>query len=407
MDRRSILGNIAKSGFLFRTIAVIKKLSQHMLIAFLLVVCSAMWSVISGGSVIVSASSHTTQYVKHPTITNSNYYFRLYPAVDHLSYGEMTDASRYARIIDQFNVTYGEHDQNIDGWYESVPGSSYRKYTYCNYFAVDVSFAMGAYLPLVHNCTICGRPTEQSFVSVGVSSWDHYMYQVLQNGSLLCLNPDHSSSHKDYNANMIADWLANPSFSNLFGWFSVDKSEAQASANKGYLTIGIKKESGAIGHVFVVHPHSNLASNIFISQAGADLMSDEIKPNHYINYQYYTYQYRNEWAGQTPISSGGHDSRLEGNWQQSLFGFVTMTLTFRRDGSMTISTLGYSLDGTYSTSGDRYTMDYVVPGYGSYSSSMQSALQGSGLDPGNSGSGTFILSGDTLYLDGLQFARIR
>lgn len=119
-------------------------------------------------------------------------------------------------------------------------------------------------------------------------------------------------------------------------------------------------------------------------------------------------------SGQTPpeaqigaVSFGEHDSRLEGSWQQSLFGFITMTITFRRDGTMTMATMGYSLEGIYSTSGDRYTMDYVIPGYGSYSSLMESAFQGSGIDPGIAGSGTFILSGDTLYLDGLQFTRIR
>lgn len=105
--------------------------------------------------------------------------------------------------------------------------------------------------------------------------------------------------------------------------------------------------------------------------------------------------------------STGHDSRIEGSWQQSLFGFTTMTFTFRQDGTMTIATLGYSLEGTYSTNGDRYTMDYVIPGYGNYSSFMESAFQESGMDPGIAGSGTFILSGDTLFLDGLQFMRIR
>ena len=34
-----------------------------------------------------------------------------------------------------------------------------------------------------------------------------------------------------------------------------------------------------------------------------------------------------------------------------------------------------------------------------------SLLSESGMDPGIAGSGTFILSGDTLFLDGLQFMR--
>lgn len=350
-------------------------------------------------------SNQSLRYVKHPAITNSNFYLRLFPTVDYLTYGEMTDATRYARNIDQFNVTYGEHDRKVDGWYESNPDSSFRKYTYCNYFAVDVSYAMGAYLPLVHCCVICGRPTQQSFQSIGVSSTDHYLYFPIQDDSLICMVPEHSSSHRDFNANMIADWLNNSEFSSPFGWNPIKETEAQAYANKGLLTIGIRKESGAIGHVFVVHPHPYPGSSIYISQAGFDLMSDEKKPTNYVNYQYYVNKARTFLPVEQPSYS--HDKRLEGSWQLDLFGFTAMTFTFRRDGTMTISTLGSSLEGTYSTSGDRYTMDYVIPGYGSYSSIMESAFQGSGMDPGIAGSGTFILSGNTLYLDGLQFTRIR
>lgn len=129
---------------------------------------------------------------------------------------------------------------------------------------------------------------------------------------------------------------------------------------------------------------------------------------------YFVYPMSSISSGQVPMKaqtgivfSTGHDKRIEGSWQQSLFGFTMMTIIFRQDGTMTIATLGYSVEGTYSTNGDRYTMDFVIPGYGSYSSLMESAFQGTGTNPGKTGSGTFIISGDTLFLDGLEFKRIK
>ena len=334
-------------------------------------------------------SDYTAGYVFHPNMSADNYWLRLYPTEDHLSFNEKTTAQRYAAIIDQFNVTYGENDSTVDGWYEQVPGSTYRKETYCNYFAVDVAYAMGVYLPLVKNCAICGKPTAQSFGSIGVSSTDHYLYQALLNAGLICTDSSHAAAYQDYNANSLYQWLANSSFSGMFGWVSISESEAQEKANEGYMTIGII--SGSPGHVFVIHPHANSSSQIYISQAGSDLMNDEPKPTFYTNYHYY---YNAGIASQNDSTSIGIPSNhpILGIWTAKIFGIST-SMEFRSNGVLIFSTLGFSIPYQYSITDDTISI------------AMNSDYLEMGTLP--SGISTYTISGDQLLIDSVIYTRFK
>jgi len=87
-------------------------------------------------------------------------------------------------------------------------------------------------------------------------------------------------------------------------------------------------------------------------------------------------------------------NKLVGSWKTSLFG-INQTMTFNSDGTVKGAMLGFNtqLPLKYSVSGDKLTltMDNSQDG-------------GSGVSTMTS---TFILKGDTLYLDGIEYTRIK
>lgn len=84
---------------------------------------------------------------------------------------------------------------------------------------------------------------------------------------------------------------------------------------------------------------------------------------------------------------------LVGTWKTKVLG-INQIITFNADGTVHGAMLGFSsqLPVKYSVSGDKITMTMDTAQYG-----------GQG---GNSSTSTFILKGDTLYLDGMEFTRI-
>lgn len=228
--------------------------------------------------------------VAHPIITSNNHYLSLYPMIDYLTVGLTTNATRYSKIIDQFNVTFGESMSEIDGWYEA--GTPLHKYTYCNYFAADVSYAMGAFIPLRATCTTCGKATKNSFGAIKSTSIEsqgsiskiQYMIDGLTARGLICTCA--SSTKLDFTANRLwSGWFKDKSKYSQYGWVAISYDEARFKANQGFLTLGVCSD-GSAGHVFIVHPNSD-TSTTYISQAGGDLMSNEKIKSDYKSYSFF------------------------------------------------------------------------------------------------------------------------
>lgn len=87
-------------------------------------------------------------------------------------------------------------------------------------------------------------------------------------------------------------------------------------------------------------------------------------------------------------------NKLVGTWKTSLLG-VNQTLTFNSDGTVEGAMLGFNtqLPLKYSVSGDKLTLSMDNSQYG-----------GSAMSTTTS---TFILKGNTLYLDGIEYTRIK
>lgn len=85
---------------------------------------------------------------------------------------------------------------------------------------------------------------------------------------------------------------------------------------------------------------------------------------------------------------------LVGTWKTSVLG-INQTITFNADGTVQGAMLGFSsqLPVKYKVSGDKIIMTIDSAQYGG---------QGAA-----SSTSTFVLKGDTLYLDGLEFTRIK
>lgn len=87
-------------------------------------------------------------------------------------------------------------------------------------------------------------------------------------------------------------------------------------------------------------------------------------------------------------------NKLVGSWKTSILG-INQIMTFNGDGTVQGAMLGYNtqLAVKYSVSGDKLTITTDNAQYG-----------GSGVSTTTS---TFILKGDTLYLDGVEYTRIK
>lgn len=87
-------------------------------------------------------------------------------------------------------------------------------------------------------------------------------------------------------------------------------------------------------------------------------------------------------------------NKLVGSWKTSLLG-VNQIMTFNSDGTVQGAMLGINtqLPLKYSVSGDKLTLTMDNSQYG-----------GSGISTTTS---TYILKGDTLYLDGIEYTRIK
>lgn len=243
--------------------------------------------------ITVNRKTQRDGVVIHPVITSGNAWYRLYPTVRHLEFNQNTTAAGYAAIINQFDVCWGENDPYVYGWYEAK--TPYHKYTYCNYFAVDVSYAMGRFIPIANTCDNCGCPVGSSaFSSIDASGKvykaNHYMWTAIKARGMNC-TCDNRNIPSGWSTGRLLKWFTgddgsgNNAFmayrhADKFGWIEIPKSEAAAKANSGYMTIGINK-----GHIYVVYPHGG--SDIYISQAGANLMSDEKLPKSYNDYRYF------------------------------------------------------------------------------------------------------------------------
>lgn len=243
--------------------------------------------------ITVNRKAQKAGVVVHPVLTSGNAWYRLYPTVKHLEFNQNTTAAGYAAIINQFDVCWGENDPYVYGWYEAK--TPYHKYTYCNYFAVDVSYAMGRFIPIANTCENCGCPVGSSaFSSIDASGKvykaNHYMWTAIKANGLNC-SCDNRSIPSGWSTGRLLKWFTGDDGSgkheymayrhaDKFGWIEISKSQAAAKANSGYMTIGINK-----GHIYVVYPHGG--STIYISQAGANLMSDEKLPASYNDYRYF------------------------------------------------------------------------------------------------------------------------
>ena len=239
-------------------------------------------------TVNVTTRQQAAGVVQHPVITSANAWYRLYPTIDHLSFGETTNTERYAAIIDQFDVTWGEGDAYVDGWYE--PGTTYHGSTYCNYFAVDVAYAMGCFIPIANTCENCGCPVGASAVKSHTADGtiiqgDHYMWTGMTNYGMNC-SCDNRSIPSGWSTNRLYTWFmgadGDPDNANAyqFCWVACSAAEAVEAANSGYMTVGLNT-----GHIFVVYPHGGSA--MYISQAGSNLMSNEPMPYTQSDYKYF------------------------------------------------------------------------------------------------------------------------
>jgi len=87
-------------------------------------------------------------------------------------------------------------------------------------------------------------------------------------------------------------------------------------------------------------------------------------------------------------------NKLVGSWKTSLLG-VSQIMTFNSDGTVqgAMLVINTQLPLKYSVSGDKLTLTMDNSQYG-----------GSGVSTTTS---TFILKGDTLYLDGIEYTRIK
>lgn len=87
-------------------------------------------------------------------------------------------------------------------------------------------------------------------------------------------------------------------------------------------------------------------------------------------------------------------NKLVGTWKTSVLG-INQMITFNADGTVQGAMLGFStqIPMKYKVSGDKITMTVDSAQYG-----------GEGA---TSSTSTFILKGDTLYLDGIEFTRIK
>ncbi len=234
-------------------------------------------------TVTVTAPQQASGVVKHPEIKSGNKWYRLYPTIDHLAFGATTNARRYAAIINQFDVCWGEDEASVYGWYE--PKTPLHPSTYCNYFAADVCFAMGAFMPIANTCETCGRPVGSSSVKSHTASGTvytsgHYLWKGITAAGLKCTcTTTERVIPGGWGTSRTSKWFAQKSAQ--FGWEAVSAAQAVANANAGYLTIGINT-----GHTFVVYPRGG--STMYISQAGSNLMSNEKMPYTKSDYKYYT-----------------------------------------------------------------------------------------------------------------------
>lgn len=84
---------------------------------------------------------------------------------------------------------------------------------------------------------------------------------------------------------------------------------------------------------------------------------------------------------------------IVGTWKASTFG-IPSTITFNSDGTISSASLGFStsIPARYKVNGDKITLTMDNTAYGLSNTSTTS---------------TFILKGDTLWMDGLEFTRIK
>lgn len=96
----------------------------------------------------------------------------------------------------------------------------------------------------------------------------------------------------------------------------------------------------------------------------------------------------------TAVLSGCGGNPLEGAWTMSALGVTVMTVTFRNNGTMAVSSMGASVEGKYSVKGDKVTL----------------TITDSSLPPGagiSSGETAFSVSGDRLNLGGIELMRVK
>ena len=134
------------------------------------------------------------------------------------------DPFTYESVIDQFAVrTNLRYLKNRNG----------RGETYCNIFVWDVTRAMGAEIP--HWLGADGSPTT-------------------------------TGRGRELTANDAIEWLR--SHGPRFGWRAVDRSGAQAHANRGCPAIAAWLNPGGIGHIAVVRPGVLGEDGPIVAQAG-------------------------------------------------------------------------------------------------------------------------------------------
>jgi hypothetical protein len=88
------------------------------------------------------------------------------------------------------------------------------------------------------------------------------------------------------------------------------------------------------------------------------------------------------------IGCGGNP--IEGTWEQSLYGQLALTWTFKSNGEFTVSASGASLSGTYTTSGSNLTLSIGSNPYGF---------------PVASGTSSYSITGNTLNIQGVALTR--
>ena len=117
-----------------------------------------------------------------------------------------------------------------------------RSSTYCNIYAHDFAYCVGAYLPRV---------------------WWNGNFKK---GSLV--TPTYAVNLFEMNANSLTDWLK--SEGKDFGWdLSVNEKALQLKVNEGgYFGVISAKDSDGIGHITVVLPTLNVTDKPLQSQAG-------------------------------------------------------------------------------------------------------------------------------------------